>query len=162
MAIRNEAISFDDAKDALSRSGYLLESRLDACLRGHHYDVATNVVFPDPLTAKSREMDLYASTRRELSTQFCLDEIANVLLIECVNNPQPIAFLTDAPGRSLLPLLAATVPADIPGANGRMAVPAFLGLERYHHYCSTPVATQFCSFVRKGRTREWMATHDEG
>src|SRR3989442_424591 len=53
-------ISHADAKDALLRSGYLLESRVEAALRRSDYYVQANASYQDPLTAKSREFDLFA------------------------------------------------------------------------------------------------------
>lgn len=44
----------------LSRSGYLLESRLETLLRKRDYYVEANSVYPDASTGKSRELDLLA------------------------------------------------------------------------------------------------------
>ena len=53
-------ISLEETKDALLRSGYLLEHRLETLLRQKDYYVETNEAYPDPETAKSRELDIYA------------------------------------------------------------------------------------------------------
>jgi len=34
-------------------------------------------------------------------------------------------------------------------------------MQKYHHYCRGRVATQYCSFTRKKKGGEWMATHAE-
>src|SRR5262247_3771309 len=38
----------------------------------------------------------------------------------------------------------------------RVSLQEALHLEKFHHYCARPVATQFCSFVRKAN-QDWMA-----
>jgi hypothetical protein len=40
-------------------------------------------------------------------------------------------------------------------------ITAFLNVEEYHHYCRGRVATQFCSFQKKGGSAEWMALHQD-
>ncbi len=53
-------ITRSQIKDALLRSGYLLESRLESILRDREYFVNANASYPDPILGKSRELDLHA------------------------------------------------------------------------------------------------------
>jgi hypothetical protein len=53
-------------------------------------------LYPDPITGKSRELDVSA-IRPEPVTSDYRNAIWPRLLIECVNNPQPIGFFTKAP-----------------------------------------------------------------
>jgi hypothetical protein len=89
-----------------------------------------------------------------------------VLLLECVNNPQPIAFLTKEP---LTPFLEyedvkmAGLPVKIRDGrrNSWWSLADFFEMEDYHHYCQDRIAKRYCSFLGKksGPKKEWLATH---
>ena len=164
----SESISIEQAKSALLRSGYLLEDRLEMMLR-RSYWVESNVVYPDPTTGKSRELDL--SAFRGSQTDAGLSFSVSVrLLIECVNNPQPIAFMTKHPvggppyealyvKQSGLPM---TIEDEDNGNPDRSSLPEFLDMYDYHHYFRCPVASQYCSFQKKkDKAAVWMALHGE-
>lgn len=85
-------ITMDEAKAALQRSGYLIESRIAARLERDGYYVQANDAYADPSTSKSRELDLLAMSANRLSRKD--DFIFPVLLIERINNPQPLTLLT--------------------------------------------------------------------
>src|SRR5271169_801485 len=89
-------ISTKKIDDALRRSGYLIEYRIEEVLRRHGYHVSANTSYPDPITRKPRELDLSAiiAERADASTK---DWVFALCLIECVNNPYPLAFLTKKP-----------------------------------------------------------------
>lgn len=160
-----QKITLAEAKEAITRSGYLLESRVETTLREEGYYVETNAAYPDPDTGKSRELDVYAMGARRAGPDEH-DFIFPVLLIECVNNPEPISFITKDPIIGFLhhqEVKLAGLPVKIPATRPRgswEALPDFLGMEKYHHYCKGRVATQFCSFSRKKKNQEWMASHD--
>jgi hypothetical protein len=161
-------ISRAQARQALLRSGYLLEARLETVLRNRDtfYLVDANSAVPDPDTGKSRELDLYAMAPFRAGPDET-DFIYGILLIECINNPQPIAFLTKDPQVGFMhyhEVKLAGLPVKIPleGETDSWEMLAdFLAMHKYHHYCKGRVATQFCSFIRKRAEHEWMATHDE-
>src|SRR5690348_2889546 len=94
-------INLAEAKDALIRSGYLLESRVEAVLRDFPYYVQANASYSDPETGKSREYDLYAMGAHKAGPAET-DYQFTVLLIECVNNPQPLVLLTKEPQAAFL------------------------------------------------------------
>jgi len=160
--VTTTSITRDDATKALLNSGYLLESRLEQVLVSRGYYVDANDAYPDPTTGKSRELDLMAMTARKLSRDY--DFVFTVLLIECVNNPQPLVLLTKKPqvgflfqqGRRL-----AGLPVKLfDKRTGRWtALQEALYLEKFHHYCTPRVATQFCSFAKKAGS-DWMALHE--
>jgi hypothetical protein len=79
------AITLQEATQALVRSGYLVESRLEQKLLSAGYYVDANDAYPDPTTGNSRELDLFAITPHAISAAIETG-IFNVLLIECVNN----------------------------------------------------------------------------
>jgi hypothetical protein len=161
-------ISTAQAKQALLRSGYLLESRLEAVLRNrdNFYLVEANAAVPDPDTHKSRELDLYAMSPFHAGPDET-DWVFAVVLIECVNNPQPIALLTKQPQVGFLhhyEVKLAGLPVKIPlegEPDSWQMLADYLQMDKYHHYCKGRVATQFCSFTKKKAEQEWMATHDE-
>lgn len=161
-------ISTAQAKLALLRSGYLLESRLETVLRNrdHGYYVDANSAIPDADTGKSRELDLYAMAALHAGPDET-DFIFGVLLIECINNPQPIAFLTKEPQVGFLhhhEVKVAGLPVKIPDEgelDSWTMLADYLEMAKYHHYCKGRVATQFSSFKKKKEQHEWMATHDE-
>ena len=151
-----------EIREAVLRSGYLLESRLDTILRRKGYCVKPNSAYPDPSTHKSREFDLYAMKAQNAGPRD-LDFVFAVLLIECVNNPQPIAFFTRKPQVPFLhhhEVKLAGLPVKVKDSPGTfISLPDYLAMDKYHHYCRGRVASQFCSFQQKKNSGEWMATH---
>ncbi len=155
------AITQQEAAQALVRSGYLVESRLEQKLLSAGYYVDANDAYADPDTGKSRELDLFAITACNLRRH--RDWIFNVLLIECVNNPEPLALITKKPIIGFLfheDLRVAGLPAKLLVPNGRWTpIQKALNLEKFHHYCASRIATQFCSFTKK-QSQQWMALHE--
>jgi hypothetical protein len=157
-------INLTDAKEALCRSGYLLEFRVERALERCGYYVEANTVFPDPITSKSRELDLFAMGGAKVSRRD--DFIFPILLVECVNNPQPLVMFTKNPVTRFLyhhDFKLSGLPVKVQSRNRRdewISLTEFLHLEKYHHYCRNRVATQFCSFTRKSSSSEWLAQHD--
>jgi hypothetical protein len=155
-------ITLPEAKDALVRSGYLIESRLEQRLLSAGYYVDTNDAYPDPSTGKSRELDLSALIVNRLSNKN--DWVWNVLLIECVNNPEPLTLITKKPIVGFLfpkDVRVAGLPVKLVTKSGRwIAIQEALNLRKFHHYHARRVATQFCSFTKKQHSTEWMAQHE--
>jgi hypothetical protein len=158
-------ITLPEARAALLRSGYLLESRVEALLRRRPYYVNANQVFPDPITRKARELDVYAMKATRAGPRND-DWLFTVLLLECVNNPEPLVLITKVPQATFLhreEVKVSGLPVKFPGQHGRwVALPEYLAAERFHHYCRGRVATQYCSFQQKKQApHDWMAWHDE-
>jgi len=172
----SDVITPPEIKDALQRSGYLLESRLDSLLRHMGYLVYANSAYPDPLEKKSREVDIVAHKAFdalkpvETETHHIKQWIFPVLMIECLNNLQPVAFFTKSaqlPHIDHYCIRMAGIPLiikDREDASGALLCD-FLNMNKYHHYCHRKVATQFCSFKAKNERRadtpEWMAWHED-
>jgi hypothetical protein len=163
-------IKDEEMEEALLRSGYMLESRLESVLRERGFYVQTSAPVPDPNTGKSRELDIYAMNALKLSNSHESDRefIFSVLLIECVNNPQPIAFITKEPQADFLhsdSIKVAGVPVTIPTATDDKSIVEYLGMQDYHHYCKGRIATQWCSFSQKkmdgSNKATWFAHHDD-
>jgi hypothetical protein len=159
--VASNSITRAEATSALLNSGYLLESRVEKVLVARGYYVDANDAYPDPATAKSRELDLAAITARRLSRDY--DFVFNMLLVECVNNPQPLVLLTKTPQVGFLfheDLRLAGLPAKLfDERTGRWTtLQEALHLEKFHHYCTPRVATEFCSFAKKGGATGWRCT----
>jgi hypothetical protein len=169
MNSESDQISKSDALGALQRSGYLLESRLESLLRQNEFVVETNSLIPDDITDKSREVDIWASCTR------CYDfgpekqgELFLELVIECVNPPQPVAFITKEHTDPLferkdfwdaMKLVGNPQDSEVSPHNTWNWLNRSLSLPRFHHYRSGRVSTQYCSFSKKRGTGEWMAHH---
>ena len=159
----SDRITLEDAKNSLLRSGYLLESRVEQFLEERGYYIEANSVYPDSNTNKTREFDLYALTNHSLNDRF--HWVWSVMLVECVNNPQPIAFITKEariPEEHRYEIKLAGLPTKILQDNDTwFSVVDLLEIDKYHHHCSGRIATQFCSFAKKKSSDEWMALHDD-
>ena len=163
----SDKITRAEMKDTLLRSGYLLESRIESQLREYCGYVEANATYPDPETGKSREFDLYAITAYPAGNNDH-DFLFGVLLVECINNPQPLVILMKEPLVGFLhheEVKMSGLPVKVPNKeryNGWQRLSEFLEMKDYHHYCKGSVGTQFCSFVKKksGNIDEWLAMHE--
>jgi hypothetical protein len=163
----SDKITRPQMRDALLRSGYLLESRVETSLRERGGYVEANATYPDLETGKSREFDVHAMFAHQAGPEEH-DFLFSVLLVECINNPQPLVILTKEPLVGFLhreEVKISGLPVKVPDkeiSNGWCQLPEFLGMEKYHHYCKGRIGTQFCSFTKKkgGRVEEWMALHE--
>lgn len=162
-----DKLTHDEMRDALLRSGYLIESRLESKLRKarRRFYVVANHGYPDPDTGKSRELDLYAM-RGTSAGSSDHDYIYSILLIECVNNPQPLALITKESQFSLYPgseIKLSGLPVKLMDKGSCFSLPNYLEFHKFHHYHRGRVATQFCSFRRKKdhQNSEWMALHED-
>ena len=156
-------ISIKQMKDAIQKSGYLLEQRVEPILTEEGYFVQTNPVFPDLETGKSREIDISAlSAFRVYKKGY--NFIFPTLLCECENNSQPIAFFTKESPISFLhhqEVRVSGIPIKFWKEGGYISLSEFTGMERFHHYCKGAVATQYCTFQLKKDKSSWIAFHSE-
>jgi hypothetical protein len=145
-------ISGELAVDALQRSGYLLETRIARALDQFATHLSVNVVFADPETGQPRELDAYCF-RAETGSRYEHFTASAHVLIECVNNPQPIAFFSNERTTRAYPVTAAR-----PRWLGLYPTEKTIGLEDFHHCFKSDLASNYCTFVEK-KSHEWMATH---
>ena len=168
----DKMISDEDVRKALERSGYLLEYRLVTLLRERKYWVRANSAVPDPYTSKWRELDLRTVKKvtRHAEEFGCF--IFGEILVECANNPQPIAFMTRKAEDSILyreDVKLSGYPLYVLTGTVReywSPLHSYLSFQNFHHYCNGWVATQWCSFQERkdGKSkpkdeRQWMAFH---
>jgi len=147
-----EIISTELAVDALRRSGYLLETRIARTLDQFASHLSVNVVFADPETGQPRELDAYCY-RAETGNRYEHFTASAHVLIECINNPQPIAFFSNGLTNRAYPVTAARPPWL-----GLYPIEQTIRLEDFHHCFRQDLANNYCTFVEK-KSREWMATH---
>jgi len=154
-----EKISQEEMREAIARSGYLLEQRIKPKFERHGYFVKTNQAYPDPQTGISREYDISAMAGIRLLRNRD-DFLFPYILCECENNSVPLVFFeTDSPETFLFHTEAkcSGVPVKL-WVNGEWVRISFaLDFEKFHHYCRGKIATQYCSFTQKGS--RWIATH---
>ena len=160
------AITIDEIRDSLKRSGYLLEARVERRLHKLGYFAEANSAYTDPDSGKSRELDISAIGARKAGPE-SFDWVFPIVLVECVNNPQPIAFITKVPVVGSLhseQVRCSGLPVKIRDSGRRdswTSLGDYLGVEKFHHYCKGRVATQFCSFSKKRGSDDWMASHED-
>ena len=86
----------DDIKDALNRTGFLLEHRVAQTLRRPpHWNASVSHAYPDPETGKSREIDVFASIERYISREPEELAVTAKLIIECKNSSAPFILIGD-------------------------------------------------------------------
>ena len=158
------SISTKQMRDAIQRSGYLLEQRVEPILveEGFFY-VQTNPVFPDPDTGKSREIDISALSATRIYKKG-YNFIFPMMLCECENNSQPIVFFTKESVISSLfhmEVKVSGIPVKFWQDDGYVSLSEFTGMGKFHHYCKGAVATQYCTFQLKKDKSSWAALHNE-
>jgi hypothetical protein len=130
----------------------LLETRIAKRLDQFADHLSVNVVFSDPETGQSRELDAYCF-KVEISEYHEFFEASSHLLIECINNPQPIAFFSSARPTRTYPITASR-----PAWLGSQPIEESIKIGHFHHHFKGPEATNYCTFVTK-KSGEWMVTH---
>jgi len=172
---KESIITTKEMKGAILRSGYLLEQRVEPVLEKEGYFVNTNAAYPDPLTGKSREIDIEALSAFKISRDF--DFIFPYLICECENNHKPLVFfIKDSPISFLFheEVKSAGIPSQFiekktstkygykpKGRKSYIDLPDFLNFEKYHHYCKGLFSTQYCTFTQKNIQNPWIAFHSE-
>jgi hypothetical protein len=84
-------ISKEQIKIALQNSGYLLEDRVNQILKKNNWSTTPNARFKDLKTGIEREVDVVAYKYLEYDYPE-MDFINSTLLIECMNNKEPVVF----------------------------------------------------------------------
>jgi hypothetical protein len=163
-------ITQEEMVKAILRSGYPLEQRVESVLEESGYFVTANEAYPDPVTSKSREIDICAITAFQIR-QREKDFFFVRLICECENNQQPLVFFVKESVVSFLyheDIKLAGIPLKILNkARGENTseeetwepLSEILKFETYHHYCKGKISTQYCSFTRKNRNKPWTAYH---
>jgi hypothetical protein len=162
-------ISIEEMKDALMRSGYLLESRvLDFFFTEEFWAESNHRFFLGGDEDKYRELDVLAS--RYIDSIQIKSKAESVSLFlhfitECVNNPVPLALFTNVGDRE-----EPTTDWSYMFTNGSEVLVEAASIHWPHSiytfapeiFSSIP-SRQYCGFTeKKGNTKDkWMASHPD-
>ncbi|MCK4406666.1 MAG: hypothetical protein KAT33_02795 [Bacteroidales bacterium] len=167
-------IKVEEIKNALSNSGYFLETRVLSALHKKKYTNIPNSTYPDKITGKSRELDIYSESERitenlELN-HYLHFEFQHRMIIECSNNPQPVVFFK-RPDRNTYTIFEkfkySKIEREIAnykqGPTPDYIFHDFTTSSKEFHYNQFLTNTQYCSFIqKKTKEKNWMASHPDG
>jgi hypothetical protein len=140
-----------------------METRIEEVFGREGFYVQPNAAFRDPDTGKSREIDIHAGAGRKLDRDG-RNMFYSIILCECENNRNPVVFFTKRyPITSLhdVEVKASGNPLKFWQADHFMTLSDFIGFNKFHHYWTKPMATQYCSFQLKKDRSGWIALHPE-
>lgn len=155
-----DLINLEEMKDAINRSGYLIEQRVETILQDSGYYVETNPAYPDIISGKSREYDVFAMSANRIFKEG-FNYIFPILLCECENNSLPVVFFTKDLEFSNAEVNYSGIPLNFLKANEDLSLSEFTGMDKFHHYFDKTISTQYCSFTKKNSTSPWIAFHSE-
>lgn len=154
-------ITTDEMLGALSRSGYLLEAEIAKKLSDLSFFVETNIVIEDPITGKSREIDMAAEFydwNAPLSGYKAKAKIEFVF--EVKNNLFPLVLLNEF---DFSPRIE-----DWIGLKEAVTSPDNIKYDQFENYYEPLVTknrgsifSQYCSFQKKKQNDDLMALHPE-
>lgn len=161
--------------DALNRSGYLLEQRVEQFFCNNRYHISNNNYFVDDGTNKLREIDLVAETsdgRLRSMNHDVTGTLTYKLICECENNPQPAVFFLSKGkypegGQGLFDVTIPhiTLPDNASADEHYRWGESLLNSQNVfqeHHFFNMPFSTQYCSFLPKDQYKpegKWIAKH---
>ena len=158
----NSRITESQMHDALTRSGYLLESRIVNLLVDNGFFVEPNQRILDAVTQKSREIDLIAEQSDRTDVRLHIEEkvVVSVRFVcEIKNNPHPVVLLTELPFSPNLEIWESLHEARTGFPRNNYIEPSFFELLTEDR----KLFTQYCSFRPKknASTTDWMAWHPD-
>ena len=155
----NFNITKTEMLEALNKSGYLLESEISKSLAIAGFFIEPNQIIEDPITGKSREIDLiaeYYEYKKEWAKFKCHSKVKFV--IEIKNNLFPIVLITRF---EFSPNIE-----DWIGLKEVLTVPENIDYnwnegyyDRIIQNSNALIYTQYCSFQKKRANDELMALH---
>jgi hypothetical protein len=155
-------ITKNEMIDALNRSGYLLESEISRTLANEGYFIESNQVIEDPITGKSREIDLLAEYYGGYKKEWADFKTATMVkfVFEIKNNLFPFVLLTRF---EFSPNIE-----DWKGLKEALTLPKNLNYDWHESFYeeiinkkNTFIYTQYCSFHKKKANDELMALHPD-
>lgn len=157
-------ISSPEMKDAIKRSGYLIEQRVEEILQREGFYPRSNETYPDPITGKTREIDIEASYYNRFSLK--RGHINFKIVIECENNPYPVVFFSKEINKHATNY-GHLMYSGLPTHYQKKSKKYFYMIEDLMESRELEIvkkikeATQYCSFNRKNENSKWFATHNE-
>lgn len=158
---KNITITTDEMMQALSRSGYLLEVEVAKTLSNMGFFVETSQVIEDPITGKSREIDVIAEYHDWKKKYDGIRACAKIeFVFEIKNNPFPTVLLNK--------FYFSPRVEDYFGLKESQTTPKGVHYEGYTSYyepfitnAKSGIYSQYCSFHKKKENDELMALHPE-
>lgn len=153
--------SENEILDSLSKSGYLFESEITKQMVEFGFFVESNVSYLDPVTDKSREIDLIAEFHHEYDEKRYENKaLAKAhFVFEIKNNDTPLVLLTKyvwSPNSEIWESLK--VGTTIPNNLTSDFTPTFYDF--LFNQTKRDLYTQYCSFSKK-KNEDLMAHHPE-
>ncbi len=153
-------LSENEILDSLKRSGYIFESEITKQLIDNGYFVESNLVSLDPITGKSREIDLQAELHFERQPTGNQTVANTRFIFEIKNNNAPIVLMTEFGESPHAPIwdglkVVESVPTKLKGTRIK---------DHFNHLYfdeNMKLFTQYCSFSKKNHKDEIMANHPE-
>src|SRR4030042_5298188 len=144
-------------REAINRSGYLVEQRLIPVMERFGYKATPNYRFRDVETGALREIDISAITGSRIG-QRGFDFVFPILLLAVKALRCPLVFFTQDEIRMdffLGQLQMSGLPQEVIDGRGHIVrLAEFLKLEDFHHYYRTGrIASQFCA-VYEGKKQD--------
>jgi len=158
----NNKITPKEMRDAIQRSGYLLEQRILPIFERFYYVIDLNTIFPGPGTGKSREIDIKTLCVQDIFGTNDFNNILHInLLCECENNKQPtIFFIRDYHdyeyGFFCEDIALSGIPIKFSYKDSFISFSDFLELKKFHHYGKGDISTQYCTFQEKKAKEKWV------
>jgi hypothetical protein len=166
LTVDKDRITTKEMREAIKRSGYLLEQRAKTLLQRSGYSVELNSSYPDPESGVSREFDIWAAKGRPIFPGR-LETVLAVLVCECSNNPQPVVFFESEYSDQHTwgfyeDIKCSGIPVKFWVHQAYRYLPVHLGFAGFHHCTSGPFSTQYCNFHRKkDKDQVWQASHED-
>jgi hypothetical protein len=153
----DDNVTHKEIEECLSRSGYLMESRLVRSLVEEGYFVEPNQSVRDPRTGKSREIDLVVEYFKWNPAH---DKVAvgTAFFLEALNNKYPFVLLTERPYtpasdfESYIKFVSTPEPSPFLGS---------LDLYEEKEADWNNLFSQYCAITRKSGKAELMASHPD-
>ena len=147
--------------EALKRSGYLLESEISSALSNAGFFVESNQVILDPITGKSREIDLLAEYYEHRPDRIDLKCCSKIhFVFEIKNNIYPLTLLTQFESSPNI--------EDWMGLKEALNLPDDVQYESFGSYYENLITErdghifcQYCSYHKKKVKDDLMALHPE-
>ena len=153
-------ITKEEMLEALTRSGYLMESEISSMLAEFGFFIESNQVIEDKFTGKSREIDLIAEYYNYKEKNSGYKTASKIKFIfEIKNNLFPIVLLTKWESSPNI--------EDWTGLKEALTIPDKIKYDWYNSYNkrliqnNKRIFTQYCSFQKKKVNDELMALHPD-
>jgi len=150
--------------NAIKRSGYLFESEVVKNLSRRNFFIESNQCIQDPISGKSREIDIIAESELHDSRNSKIKLYSNVkFTFELKNNDFPLVLMTNQPF-SPNTMLHEQVKMFTNFQSEHEIVYSISAFEEFTDYNDSSIFTQYCTFAKKkskDTNNQLMAHHPD-